>query len=343
MFQLYANKNQLAARRRETLTSGSINVYQVRFEFSPDWEGLERTAVFRAGTESRSVPLDDSGVCEIPWEVLASQGRRLSAGVYGTQGESLVLPTVWADLGAILEGAAPGEASRPPTPELWRQELDKKGDALDYDGQELHLKSGEKILSSVEIAGGGALPVPGPPGPAGSQGAPGEDGATFTPSVSEDGTLSWSNDKGLPNPEPVNIQGPPGELGGGSGGSGGPAEEIYSTEERRIGTWIDGKPLYRLSIETTVENPGTASAIMELPAEAEVKMFQGFAKRVDNGAIYSLPNTEPNDVGHNISCYIHNSKIMVWAGSGVATRLKKGKFWAIAEYTKTTDEAQEEV
>lgn len=128
-----------------------------------------------------------------------------------------------------------------------------------------------------------------------------------------------------------------------SGGSGGPAEEIYSTEERRIGTWIDGKPLYRLSIETTVENPGTASAIMELPAEAEVKMFQGFAKRVDNGAIYSLPNTEPNDVGHNISCYIHNSKIMVWAGSGVATRLGNGKFWAIAEYTKTTDEAQEEV
>ena len=82
---------------------------------------------------------------------------------------------------------------------------------------------------------------------------------------------------------------------------------------------------------------------MELPAEAEVKMFQGFAKRVDNGVIYSLPNTEPNDVGHNISCYIHNSKIMVWAGSGVATRLKNGKFWAIAEYTKTTDEAQEEV
>ena len=36
---------------------------------------------------------------------------------------------------------------------------------------------------------------------------------------------------------------------GGSGGvgssSGGSSEEIYSTEETRIGTWIDGKPLYR--------------------------------------------------------------------------------------------------
>lgn len=33
----------------------------------------------------------------------------------------------------------------------------------------------------------------------------------FTPHVSEDGTLSWTNDGGLPNPDPVNIMGPPGE------------------------------------------------------------------------------------------------------------------------------------
>lgn len=41
----------------------------------------------------------------------------------------------------------------------------------------------------------------------------GENGATFTPSVSEDGTLSWTNDKGLDNPEPVNIKGPQGVQG----------------------------------------------------------------------------------------------------------------------------------
>ena len=37
--------------------------------------------------------------------------------------------------------------------------------------------------------------------------------ATFTPSVSEDGTLSWTNNKGLTNPEPVNIKGPQGPAG----------------------------------------------------------------------------------------------------------------------------------
>ena len=38
-------------------------------------------------------------------------------------------------------------------------------------------------------------------------------GATFTPSVSADGTLSWTNDKGLANPAPVNVKGPKGETG----------------------------------------------------------------------------------------------------------------------------------
>ena len=36
-------------------------------------------------------------------------------------------------------------------------------------------------------------------------------GPYYTPSVSEDGELRWSNNGQLPNPAPVNIKGPPGE------------------------------------------------------------------------------------------------------------------------------------
>ena len=39
------------------------------------------------------------------------------------------------------------------------------------------------------------------------------DGATFTPSVSDDGLLSWANDKGLDNPTTVDIKGPKGNDG----------------------------------------------------------------------------------------------------------------------------------
>ena len=159
MFLLYANKTQLLLCKREPVTSGSVNVYPVRFEFSEDWDGMERVAVFRAGAESRSVILDADGQCTIPWEVLTSHGQQLYAGVYGTRGGDVVLPTIWAGLGFILSGAAPGRDARPPTPDLWQQELDRKGDTLDYDGLDLKLKSGDKVLSEVQVAGGGgAIP-----------------------------------------------------------------------------------------------------------------------------------------------------------------------------------------
>ena len=41
----------------------------------------------------------------------------------------------------------------------------------------------------------------------------GQNGATFTPNVSEDGVLSWTNDRELENPAPVNVKGPQGEKG----------------------------------------------------------------------------------------------------------------------------------
>ena len=44
-------------------------------------------------------------------------------------------------------------------------------------------------------------------------GEKGDDGATFVPSVSADGVISWTNDKDLPNPEPVNIKGAKGDKG----------------------------------------------------------------------------------------------------------------------------------
>lgn len=45
------------------------------------------------------------------------------------------------------------------------------------------------------------------------QGAKGETGAVYTPSVSADGTISWTNNGGLQNPTSVNIKGPKGDTG----------------------------------------------------------------------------------------------------------------------------------
>ena len=213
MFILYAGKNQLTVRKREPVTSGSVNIYTVRFEFSPDWEGLERAAVFKSGSESRSVPLDSGGECVIPWEVLTSHGQPLTAGIFGTQNDA-VLPTVWASLGTILEGVPTnGEGARPPTPDLWRQELAGKGDGLEYDGINLALMSGDKALSTVQIAGGGGyIPVPGPQGPEGPPGPKGDAGPEGP--KGEPGPQGPKGDPGEQGPEGVQgIQGAAGEQG----------------------------------------------------------------------------------------------------------------------------------
>ena len=182
MFVLRADKTCLTVEQSELVTSGSVNVYQVQFDFSDEWDGLRKTAVFRGGGKRISVALGENGVCTIPWEALTKPAGNLFAGVYGTnQDGNIVLPTIWADLGVIYEGTTAGSSSSPPpTP-----------------------------------PGGGGEGVPGEPG---------KDGATFIPSVSEDGILSWTNDSGLPNPEPVDIKGPPG-TDGAPGQNGEPGKE----------------------------------------------------------------------------------------------------------------------
>lgn len=208
MFLLQVGKNKLTVHGHEPLTSGSVNTNAVRFSFSEDWAGLTRTAVFRNGNGAPvSVLLDDSDQCLIPWEVLTSHGQTLGAGVFGTRGEELVLPTVWASLGTILEGVRPGEDARPPTPDLWEQALDGKGDTLEYDGLNLSLMSGDKLLSSVPIAGGGGVvPVPGPPGPEGPPGPKGDKGDKGDPGDTgpqgKPGPAGEKGDKGEPGDTP---------------------------------------------------------------------------------------------------------------------------------------------
>lgn len=64
-----------------------------------------------------------------------------------------------------------------------------------------------KTVNGVEPDENGNVEV------SGGSGVIGENGATFIPSVSADGVLSWTNDKGLDNPESVNIKGADGKDG----------------------------------------------------------------------------------------------------------------------------------
>lgn len=76
------------------------------------------------------------------------------------------------------------------------------------------LKAGMEAKAALNAMGAVVKTINGiPPDENGDvtvQGGSGGNGATFTPAVSQDGIISWTNDKGLENPEPVNITGPRG-------------------------------------------------------------------------------------------------------------------------------------
>lgn len=98
------------------LTAGMVGV-PVQFSFSPEWAELNCLAVFRAGEVKKDNAITD-GCSVIPAEVLQQPGQRLYLGVEGRskQGD-VVIPTVWAEVGQILEGAqAANDPALAPTP-----------------------------------------------------------------------------------------------------------------------------------------------------------------------------------------------------------------------------------
>lgn len=226
MILLRASKNFLDCTKRELLTSGSVNVNQAQFTFSADWEGLNRTAVFRAGDTAIEIVLPQDGTCYVPWEVLQVSGRMLYAGVYGTDTDgNVVLPTVWALLGEIKCGTTHGMNEQPPTPDMYDQLLgiaEKAEDIAqsvrdDADAGKFDGAPGADGAPGPEGKQGpqgeqGIQGEPGPQGEPGAQGAPGKDGGYYTPAVDDEGNLSWTGSQAdMPPVAGQNIRGPAGE------------------------------------------------------------------------------------------------------------------------------------
>ena len=78
-------------------------------------------------------------------------------------------------------------------------------------------------------------------GTPGTNGKDGTNGYTFTPAVSSEGVISWSNNGGLSNPADVNIKGPKGEQGtkGDNGETGATGDGIKSITKTSTAGLVD--------------------------------------------------------------------------------------------------------
>lgn len=111
------------------------------------------------------------------------------------------------------------------------------------------------------------------------------------------------------------------------------AKEIYSTEERVIGTWIDGKPVYQ---KTFYKESATAGAEVNVGTVNNVKQFissEGVCKRRVNGFFTTIGHTNANYLQSAtlVGFSIPVNTLLLYPGEDITD------IYITIKYTKTTD------
>jgi len=164
-------KRQITKLDDQTIYTGEYNIDKFKFTFDDEWQGLNKTLVIM-GYETYNVSLLNDE-CLIPVEFYQKKGN-ISIGVFGRDADTTILAsnfmTIFIHNDAYKEGQTPANL---PTQTQWDEYI-----------EDINRRYNE-IRYEVEH---GALT-----------------GATYTPSIT-DGVLSWTNDRELPNPEPVDLK-----------------------------------------------------------------------------------------------------------------------------------------
>ena len=115
-------------------------------------------------------------------------------------------------------------------------------------------------------------------------------------------------------------------------------KDIYSTEEVKIGTWIDGKPLYRKIISSTSPNvtKENENITKKIPVNVDIKF--GFIEKAfykdDSGNIVNIPFIMTG--GQVIKAYLNvQDNNIVLTSNTQYTNDKPVSI--VINYTKTTD------
>lgn len=115
LLNIYVEGNLIATEDSPVTTSGSVNYDTCAFNFSSEWEGFDKTAVFAVGDRvCYAVELDENHICKIPRDCLRNAGI-LKIGVVGKNPEGVVISTNILTH-RIVEGANGDEYENPETP-----------------------------------------------------------------------------------------------------------------------------------------------------------------------------------------------------------------------------------
>ncbi len=112
------------------------------------------------------------------------------------------------------------------------------------------------------------------------------------------------------------------------------SEEVYSTEEQRIGTWIDGKPLYRKVLSLTTPSTTNSTKIANFDKTFIIKNYYGNAFISASNQLLPI-NFYFTDV-YKIATYVVNNSGEIYMKIG-SEAYRNQQATLTIEYTKTTD------
>lgn len=124
-----------------------------------------------------------------------------------------------------------------------------------------------------------------------------------------------------------------------AGDTSGAYDQVYSTEETRIGTWIDGKPLYRkvYSLKTGTLSRGKNAVVSYDPA-FDVKHFWSSIIR-STGDCFNT-GVFLSDPSFQVSTFLTNHSVCLYTGDSMAGSISNAPITIVLEYTKTTDQPE---
>lgn len=130
-------------------------------------------------------------------------------------------------------------------------------------------------------------------------------------------------------------------VGGSSSGGGGTDNlDVYSTEETRIGTWIDGNPIYRISGQSDVSNAeiNTAVKVLDLSSFNIKNVLYIDCIINSKDVVYPIPYTREfvstNTLNVLSNVVIDSSNKLMFRTTNESIR---GILFYSIKYTKTTD------
>ena len=141
--------------RPARITAGTVGL-PVEFSFDNQWEGLSKTAVFKAGCTEMIVENLEAETT-VPWEITANPNVWLSVGVYGANADgSVAIPTIWANVCVICDGVNPdGDVSTAPTLPVWQRLWNSIGNLLGLTtNAKGNLVEAINEVNSIALAGG---------------------------------------------------------------------------------------------------------------------------------------------------------------------------------------------